>query len=121
LSRRQAIPSNWFQRDADPLPPLFPEPVDGDHYYNRTTGRLRVFIDGGWADAVIAGTGSSGEALLITAGTGLTGGGPMTGNVTLALDTNYADTRYVNHNQMTVSPADASGAQGGAGSVWIKY
>jgi hypothetical protein len=53
LSRRQAIPSNWFQRDADPLPPLFPEPVDGDHYYNRTTGRLRVFIDGEWTDAAI--------------------------------------------------------------------
>jgi hypothetical protein len=59
LSRRQSIPSNWFVREGDPLPPLFPEPADGDHYYNKVTDKLRVFIDGKWSDAAF-GSGGGG-------------------------------------------------------------
>jgi hypothetical protein len=51
MSRRQSVPSNWFYRKADPLPPLFPEPHEGDHYFNVTRQVLRVYHEGSWGDA----------------------------------------------------------------------
>ena len=43
MSRRQSIPSNVFYRNADPLPPLFPAPNEGDIYFNTTYNILRIF------------------------------------------------------------------------------
>ena len=97
MSRRQAIPSNWFVREGDPLPPLYPDPVDGDHYFNKVTNTLRVFVDGAWVNAAAQEDDIS------------------------AADARY-DLRYVNHDQFIVSTAPASGTPaGGIGTVWIQY
>lgn len=50
MSRRQSVPSNIFYRRADPNPPLFPEPWEGDIYYNTDRNVLRTFHDGKWID-----------------------------------------------------------------------
>lgn len=117
MSRRQAIPSNWFIREADPLPPLFPDPVNGDHYYNKITDSLRVFVDGRWQDAVYPT-----ENLTIATGEGLIGGGPIASAPTISLNTAWTDARYVNHDQFIVSTAAPSGTPaGGVGTVWVQY
>lgn len=43
MSRRQSIPANVFYRKADPMPPLFPAPFEGDVYFNTTREILRIF------------------------------------------------------------------------------
>ena len=61
MSRRQSVPSNWFYRKADPLPPLFPEPHEGDHYFNVVRKVLRVHHDGAWMDASSGSAGGGNE------------------------------------------------------------
>lgn len=50
MSRRQRVPANIFYRKADPNPPLYPEPWEGDIYYNTLRKVLRVHSDGEWQD-----------------------------------------------------------------------
>lgn len=59
----------------------------------------------------------------ITAGTGLTGGGDLTVNRTLSLDTTYTDTRYVNATGDTMTGAlintRANDASTGGGQIYL--
>lgn len=54
MSRRYLVPSNLFYRDSDPLPPAFPEPHEGDIYFNTISRTLRIWQDDGsgfaWRD-----------------------------------------------------------------------
>lgn len=61
MSRRQREPGNVFYRKGDPNPPLFPDPWEGDIYYNTTSNRLRIFTDGAWSD-VQGGEGGGGSS-----------------------------------------------------------
>lgn len=42
-SRRQSVPLNMFLRAADPMPPLFDPPNEGDFYYNTTFNVVRIY------------------------------------------------------------------------------
>jgi hypothetical protein len=80
MSRRQSVPSNMFWRKSDPLPPLFPVPTEGDHYYNTTRKVVRIYlpVEGSdpvtlaWQDLTAPSSGGGG-------GTGPTGPGGPTG------------------------------------------
>ena len=61
--------------------------------------------------------GGTGDITGLTAGKGLTGGG-LSGDVTLALDTTYADSRFVNENQpLSVSQAMLAGGAVNSGKI----
>jgi hypothetical protein len=64
-----------------------------------TNGQILTISGGlpGWADAPAA--GGAGDITGVTAGSGLTGGGP-TGVVTLLLDTGFTDDRYVEEGEL---------------------
>lgn len=50
MSRRYLIPTNFFYRQNDPVPPDFPEPNTGDAYFNTVTKTLRIYYDAAWRD-----------------------------------------------------------------------
>lgn len=54
MSRRYLIPTNLFYRENDPLPPEFPQPNEGDVYFNTVSRTLRIYQDDGsgfaWRD-----------------------------------------------------------------------
>jgi hypothetical protein len=54
MSRRYLIPTNLFYRENDPLPPDFPQPNQGDIYFNTVSRTLRLWQDDGggfaWRD-----------------------------------------------------------------------
>lgn len=52
MSRRYLIPTNMFYRENDPLPPDFPQPNEGDHYFNTVSKTIRVFYDDAWREVI---------------------------------------------------------------------
>ena len=55
MSRGLLVPSSLFSRKADPLPPVFPRPEEGDIYLNTHRGVVRHYLgifgqDGRWED-----------------------------------------------------------------------
>jgi Collagen triple helix repeat (20 copies) len=64
MSRRQMSPTNMFYRKADPFPPLFPQPNEGDHYFNTARRVIRVYTKGMWRDLQGSGEGGGGGAMV---------------------------------------------------------
>lgn len=81
MSRRLLAPGNTFVRKADPLPPIFEEPNDGDLYFNRTTGRLRIALDKQWFDVTSGGASTGGQLRFVNAL-----GDTMKGNLDIAAE-----------------------------------
>jgi hypothetical protein len=92
-------------KDADTL-----DGLQGDAYQQRVNGNcaggnaIRVINEDGTVTCELV-AGGAGDITAVYTGTGLTGGGDS-GDVTLALDTGYADGRYVNDDSGEVGDAD---------------
>lgn len=48
MSRQLLVPDSVFCRQADPLPPLFPMPQEGDVYFNTFYQVMRIYTKEAW-------------------------------------------------------------------------
>lgn len=115
MSQRYLAPTNMFYRESDPLPPDFPEPSTGDHYFNVVSMTIRVYADGAWRD------GTPSDLANFVDKTGDTMSGPLIlASTTATLPAQAAPKQYVD-DKIIVSTDPPSGSGGFVGQVWITY